>query len=78
MEELYGIAVKKSLEEIEEQTINLIKMGDGIRGTGITMKNIMKRWMIENWGKKCKDYEKECPVCKAWECFEYIFKWVNE
>lgn len=31
-------------------------------------------WIEKNWGKRCPDYEKECPLCKAWDCFDYLFQ----
>lgn len=35
--------------------------------------NLVKMWMLKNWGKRCKEYEKDCPLCKAWKYFDYLF-----
>ena len=42
------------------------------------MKKEMENWMKENWGNKCEDYEKDCALCKAWKCYEYLFEWEEE
>jgi hypothetical protein len=26
--------------------------------------------MIQYWGEKCPDYDRQCPTCKAWKEFE--------
>jgi len=28
---------------------------------------ILKRWMERNYGKRCKEYDKNCIVCKMWK-----------
>lgn len=32
-------------------------------------------YLIENFGEKCKDYERNCSNCQAWEGFDAIFGW---
>ena len=26
--------------------------------------------MIQYWGEKCPDYDRQCPTCQAWKEFE--------
>ena len=33
---------------------------------------ILSDWIERNYGKKCPDYEKNCPCCKAWKCYDYL------
>lgn len=35
---------------------------------------LIHAWISKNWGERCPDYEKGCPLCKAWECFDYLFE----
>lgn len=37
-------------------------------------KERVKEYMIKNWGTRCPDYEEDCPLCKAWKCFDYLFE----
>jgi rubrerythrin len=37
-------------------------------------KERVKEWMIKNWGTRCPDYEENCPLCKAWKYFDYLFE----
>jgi len=39
----------------------------------MNMKKAMKEWIEKFWGKRCKEFEENCPVCKAWLCFDYLF-----
>ena len=32
----------------------------------------LKKWILKNWGKPCKDKCNDCPLCGAWECFDYL------
>ncbi len=38
------------------------------------MKEQMKQWVEKEWGTRCPDYEKDCPVCKAWDAFDTLFQ----
>lgn len=29
-------------------------------------------WINENFGKRCPDYEKDCPVCKTWKLYDEL------
>jgi len=40
----------------------------------LEIKELVEAWMTEYWGKKCSEKMKGCPLCKAWECFDYIFE----
>lgn len=42
------------------------------------MMDLMKEWMLKNWGEKCPDYEPSCGLCKAWKYFDYLFDHVVE
>lgn len=33
---------------------------------------ILKKWLIKNYGKRCSDYEKECVVCNKWKLFDKL------
>jgi hypothetical protein len=33
-----------------------------------------REWMIKNWGKRCPDYNEECSLCRAWDCYDYLTK----
>ena len=39
----------------------------------MNMKKSMKKWIEKFWGKRCKEFEENCPVCKAWLCYDYLF-----
>jgi len=39
---------------------------------------LVRAWVVRNWGKRCPDYEKDGPLCKAWECFDYLFTQFEE
>jgi hypothetical protein len=32
----------------------------------------LQNWFIKNYGTKCKDYEKDCIVCKQWKLFDKL------
>ena len=34
----------------------------------------VKEYMVKNWGARCPDYEENCPCCKAWKYYDYLFK----
>ena len=36
---------------------------------GIDFKKLEK-WIIKNWGKKCKDFLATCSVCQIWRIYE--------
>ena len=31
-----------------------------------------EKWMLEHFGKRCKDYEKDCGTCEAYKFFDYF------
>ena len=33
---------------------------------------ILSDWIERNYGKRCLDYNKDCPCCKAWKCYDYL------
>jgi len=33
---------------------------------------ILYKWILINYGRRCKDYEEGCIVCKAWKMFEEL------
>ena len=37
----------------------------------ITIKQ-MKQWMLNNWGKRCPDFDEGCALCQAWNFFDYL------
>lgn len=39
----------------------------------INMKEL-KKWLIENYGNKCKDYSDCCPICHAWKVYKMLKK----
>ena len=39
----------------------------------INMKEF-KKWLIENYGKKCKDYSECCVICNAWKVYTMLKK----
>jgi hypothetical protein len=39
----------------------------------INMKEF-KKWLIENYGKKCKDYSDCCVICNAWKVYTMLKK----
>lgn len=34
----------------------------------------LKTWVEKNWGKRCDKFELGCPLCTAWQCFDFITK----
>ena len=42
------------------------------------VKSDVEAWMKENWGKRCDEYSKGCSLCKAWECFDYLFEFEGD
>jgi len=38
------------------------------------MKERVKEWMNINWGTRCPDFDENCPLCKAWKYFDYLFE----
>lgn len=38
------------------------------------VRQFFKRWMENYWGKRCPEKEEGCCLCKAWECFDYLFE----
>jgi len=32
----------------------------------------LEKWIIKNYGKRCKDYEKGCIVCEKWKLFDKL------
>jgi hypothetical protein len=38
------------------------------------MKEEMQKWMEEHWGKRCEEVNKECSLCFAWGCFDFLFE----
>ncbi len=53
---------------MKKEMLALIKLG----GDDV-LKNVVKEWVLDVWGKRCKDYVKGCPLCEAWKCFDYLF-----
>ena len=33
---------------------------------------ILEKWIIKNYGKRCKDYQKGCIVCEKWKLFDKL------
>lgn len=34
--------------------------------------NITRQWVKKYWGKKCKEYDDGCIVCRVWHLFESL------
>lgn len=32
----------------------------------------LENWMIENFGPRCPDYEKDCVVCEKWKLYDQL------
>lgn len=32
----------------------------------------LKRWLEKNYGKRCRDYCKECILCTKWRLFDKL------
>ena len=43
------------------------------------IKKEVEKYMIEYWGERCpdrrmpEDNQLQCPLCKAYDCFDYLF-----
>ena len=37
-------------------------------------KDVVKQLMLQNWGERCPDYCEDCPACKAWKYYDYLFE----
>ena len=37
------------------------------------IKILMNKWMIQTFGERRAESKHECPSCKAWEYFDYLF-----
>jgi len=33
----------------------------------------MEKWLLKNYGERCKEYEPACVVCRVWKGFDLIF-----
>ena len=33
---------------------------------------IDEKWMIDNWGVRCSEYQQGCALCEAWRAFYYL------
>lgn len=44
----------------------------------LIIKEKVKAWMENYWGERCSDYEENCPICKAWKYYDYIFKDIED
>jgi len=42
------------------------------------MKASLEKWVIKHYGKRCKSYTPDCPVCRAWSSFDYLMNTTNE
>ena len=41
------------------------------------IKQEIREWMEQYWGKRCPDHNKNCCLCKAWDAFDVIFNGVE-
>ena len=32
----------------------------------------LNEWMVEYYGKRCPEYEKDCACCEAWELYDKL------
>ena len=39
---------------------------------------ILKNWIERNYGKKCITYNRNCPNCKAWKCYNELNYLIDE
>lgn len=37
----------------------------------------LKEWLEKNVGKRCKDYDWDCYVCRSWRLYDEIDSYVN-
>ena len=60
----YEYGLKKGKEETEVR----------VREETAREKNdLMKEFLLDQYGEECKDYEKGCPVCDAWDFYKKRF-----
>ena len=50
-------------EQMHEDTDNLIAELDG--------------YFTKYYGPRCKEYEKDCPVCEVWKLYDQIQVWIR-
>ena len=42
------------------------------------MQAAMERYVQKHYGKRCRRYTVDCPTCRAWSAFDYLFNTMNE
>jgi len=35
-------------------------------------KKKLEKWIEQNWGERCVDFENDCALCTAWQCFDFL------
>ncbi len=35
----------------------------------------LKKWIIKYYGKRCPDYEEDCPCCEAWKHYDWLIQY---
>ena len=54
----------------EVQKLVVIEAPEQKEGVDIETENsILSEWIIRNYGERCKDYDKTCHCCKAWDYY---------
>jgi len=69
----------KTREEENLRVINIYK--GSLKKTEVRVReetareknDLMKEFLLDQYGEECKDYEKGCPVCDAWNFYKKRF-----
>jgi len=70
---------KKEEQNIYDKVVtkivnNALKIEVRVREETAREKNdLMKEFLLDQYGEECKDYEKGCPVCDAWNFYKKRF-----
>jgi len=38
------------------------------------MSVMMRKWVEDNWGERCPEYQEGCAICEAWKAYDYLFE----
>ena len=37
------------------------------------LKYLMRRELLKNWGRRCLEFDRDCPLCRVWQTYEDLF-----
>ncbi|MBR9701791.1 hypothetical protein GOV13_02625 [Candidatus Pacearchaeota archaeon] len=69
--------IKARNQQVEDMMNSEGGMQDALRSvrreTAKEKNDLMKEFLLDQYGEECKDYEGDCPTCEAWDFYKKRF-----